>query len=90
MRALVTAAFTAAAIGLGATALAAAPASNAVTRNATPLTHLVQDNYYGGYTYGWGWGYGYNFTPACPTNYHYTCWFDPYGYRRCGCVINSW
>jgi hypothetical protein len=87
MRAVMTAAFTAAALALGATSLSAAPAGSAATPNATPLTQLVQDNYHGGYTYGWG--YGYNFIPACPTNYHYTCWPDPYGYRHCGCVLNA-
>jgi hypothetical protein len=50
---------------------------------------LVQDNYHGSYTTGWGWGYGYNFIPACPTNYHYSCWPDPYGYRHCGCLLNA-
>jgi hypothetical protein len=89
MRAVMTAAFAAAAIGLGATSLSAAPAGGAVVPNATPPTLLVQDNYHGSYTTGWGWGYGYNFIPACPTNYHYTCWPDPYGYRHCGCIVNA-
>jgi hypothetical protein len=53
-----------------------------------PLATLVQDNYYG--NYGYGFGTGYNYIPACPTNYHYTCWYDPYGYRHCGCVLNHW
>jgi len=55
-----------------------------------PLMTLVQDNYYGNYGYGFGLGTGYNYIPACPTNYHYTCWYDPYGYRHCGCVLNRW
>ena len=67
----------------------AAPTGIAAMPNATPLTQLVQDNYYGSYTTGWGWGYGYNFTPACPAHYHYSCWPDPYGYRHCGCLLNS-
>jgi hypothetical protein len=89
MRTVLTASLTAAAIGLGATSLAAAPNGIAVMPNATPLTQPVQDNYHGSYTTGWGWGYGYNFIPACPTNYHYSCWPDPYGYRHCGCLLNS-
>jgi hypothetical protein len=44
---------------------------------------------YGGYTYGWGAQYGYNFTPACPIGYHYSCWVDAYGYKRCGCLLND-
>jgi hypothetical protein len=87
MRATLTVALTAAAIGLGATSLSAAPAG--APPNATPLIQLVQDNYHGSYTTGWGWGYGYNFIPACPTNYHYSCWPDPYGYRHCGCLLNA-
>ena len=79
MRAVMTAAFIAAAIGLGATSPSAAPGGIAAMPNATPLTQLVQDNYYGSYTTGWGWRYGFNFTPACPAHYHYSCWPDPYG-----------
>jgi hypothetical protein len=68
-------------------ASSAAPSAGAAAREqAAPLTRLAQDNYHGGYTYGWGWGSGYNYIPACPTNYHYSCWQDPYGYRRCGCL----
>ncbi len=89
MRAVMTAAFIAAAIGLGATSLSAAPGGIAAMPNATPLTQPVQDNYHGGYTTGWGWGYGYNYIPACPTNYHYSCWPDPYGFRHCGCLLNA-
>jgi hypothetical protein len=55
-----------------------------------PLTQRVQGNYYGNYGYGFGFGYGYDYKPACPTNYHYDCWHDPYGYRHCGCVLNRW
>jgi hypothetical protein len=89
MRAVLTAALTTAVIGLGTTSLSAAPAGRATTPNATPLTQPVQDNYHGSYTTGWGWGYGYNFIAACPANYYYSCWPDPYGYRHCGCLLNS-
>ena len=78
------------AVAVSAEPLSAAPAATAAPLNATPLMHLAQGNYYGGYTYGWGWGYGYNYKPACPYNYHYDCWNDPYGYRHCGCLRNLW
>jgi hypothetical protein len=89
MRAALTMSVAAVVIALGTTSPSAAPAGGAAMPNATPLTQLVQDNYHGSYTTGWGWGYGYNFIPACPTNYHYTCWPDPYGYRHCGCIVNA-
>jgi hypothetical protein len=89
MRAALTISVAAGAIGLGTTLLAAAPGGIATTPNATPLMQLVQDNYHGSYTTGWGWGYGYNFIAACPANYYYSCWPDPYGYRHCGCLLNS-
>jgi len=75
--------------------LMAAPAAlplgpNATPLDHTPLLHKAQSNYYGGFTYGWGWGWGYNYIPACPWNYHYSCWNDPaYGYRHCGCWPNG-
>jgi hypothetical protein len=89
MRPHFTAPLAALAIGLLTMSLPAAPGSGA-QHSATPPTQLVQDNYYGNYGYGFGWGTGYNYIPACPTNYHYTCWQDPYGYRHCGCVLNRW
>ena len=89
MRTALTMSVAAVALALGTTSLAAAPGGIAARFNATPLTQLVQDNYYGSYTTGWGWGYGFNFTPACPAHYHYSCWPDPYGYRHCGCLINN-
>jgi hypothetical protein len=89
MRAALTMSVAALAIGLGTTSLSAAPGGGAGMPSAAPMTQLVQDNYHGSYTTGWGWGYGYNFIPACPTNYHYSCWPDPYGYRHCGCLLNS-
>jgi hypothetical protein len=89
MRKLLTLPLAALAIGLLTIPQSAAP-SGAMQQNITPLTQLVQDNYYGNYGYGFGWGTGYNYIPACPTNYHYTCWHDPYGYRHCGCVLNRW
>jgi hypothetical protein len=73
---------------LVATQLAAAPTGIA-PQNATPLIR-VQGNYYGNYGYGLGLGDGYDYKPACPTNYHYDCWHDPYGYRHCGCLLNRW
>jgi hypothetical protein len=73
---------------LVATQLAAEPAGIA-PQNATPLIR-VQGNYYGNYGYGLGLGDGYDYKPACPTNYHYDCWHDPYGYRHCGCLLNRW
>jgi len=92
MRNVPSALVAALASGLFATPLLAAPAGQAPEQSATPLLHPVQDNRYGGYTYGFGWGYGwdYDYKPACPSNYHYTCWHDPYGYRHCGCVLNRW
>jgi hypothetical protein len=90
MRFALAASLAAAAIGLCTSSLSAAPGGAPGAGNATPLTHLAQSNDYGGYTYGFGWGYGYDYKPACPYNYHYTCWHDPYGYRHCGCVLNSW
>jgi len=89
MRTALTMSVAAVAIALGTTSLSAAPAGIAGKPNTTPLMQLVQDNYHGSYTTGWGWGYGYNFIPACPINYHYSCWPDPYGYRHCGCVLNN-
>jgi hypothetical protein len=82
--------FGAAALGFGSVSGIAAPAGGAAGPNFTPLTHLAQGNYYGGYTYGFGWGTGYDYKPACPYNYYYTCWYDPYGYRHCGCVLSRW
>ena len=82
-------------VGLFAGPLLAAPAGlpagpNGTPLNYTPLLQKVQSNYYGGFTTGFGWGYGYNYIPACPYNYHYSCWFDPaYGYRHCGCWPNG-
>ncbi len=90
MRAVLTASLAIAAIGLCTASLPAAPAGGAVGRNAAPLTQLAQGDYYGGYTYGFGFGYGYDYKPACPYNYHYSCWHDPYGYRHCGCLLNRW
>ena len=75
--------------GLIVTTVAAAPDSSA-QQNATSFMQRVQDNYYGNYGYGFGFGFGYDYKPACPTNYHYDCWYDPYGYRHCGCVPNRW
>ena len=89
-RSIAATALVAAAITLNAAPLSAAPFAASVPPDATPLTHKVQGDYYGGYTYGWGWGYGYNYKPACPYNYHYESWFDPYGYRHCGCLRNTW
>jgi uncharacterized membrane protein YedE/YeeE len=89
MRKLLTVSLAALAICFLTAPLLAAPGGD-TQQNATPLTQLVQDNYYGNYGYGFGWGTGYNYIPACPTNYHYTCWYDPYGYRHCGCVLNRW
>jgi hypothetical protein len=89
MRTALTMSVAAVAIGLGTTLLAAAPGGIATAPNATPPIQLAQSNYYGSYTTGWGWGYGFNFTPACPANYHYSCWPDPYGYRHCGCLLNN-
>jgi hypothetical protein len=83
-----TIAFAALAVTLAVTPLAAAPGAQAPP-NATPLVR-VQGNYYGNYGYGLGLGYGYDYKPACPTNYHYDCWNDPYGYRHCGCLLNRW
>jgi hypothetical protein len=89
MRKLLTVSLAALAVCFLTTPLPAAPGGD-TQQNATSLTQLVQDNYYGNYGYGFGWGTGYNYIPACPTNYHYTCWHDPYGYRHCGCVLNRW
>ncbi len=69
--------------------LAAAPGIS-TPPNATPLLRPVVDNMYGNYGYGFGFGTGYNYIPACPINYHYDCWHDPYGYRHCGCLLNRW
>jgi hypothetical protein len=74
---------------LAAVPISAAPVGNA-PQNATPLTQPVQGNYYGNYGYGLGLGDGYDYKPACPINYHYDCWRDPYGYRHCGCLPNRW
>ena len=90
MRTVLTMSVAAAAIALGTIPLAAAPVGIASTPNATPLLQLVQSDYYGSYTTGQGWGYGFNFTAACPAHYHYSCWPDPYGYRHCGCLLNTW
>jgi hypothetical protein len=87
MRIGMTAALAAMAIAAAVATAAAAPSEgNAGHQNAAPFTRLAQGNDYGGYTYGWGWSYGFNYIPACPVNYHYSCWQDPYGYRRCGCL----
>ena len=89
MRTALTMSVAAVAVGLGTISLRAAPTGIAAMPKAAPLTQPVQDNYYGSYTTGQGWGYGFNFTPACPAHYHYSCWPDPYGYRHCGCLLNS-
>jgi hypothetical protein len=89
MRAVLTAALVIAAIGLSTTSPTAAPTGVAVGRNAPSFTQLVQDNHYGSYTTGFGLGYSQNYIPACPINYHYSCWSDPYGYRHCGCLLND-
>jgi hypothetical protein len=75
MRGLLTATLVAAAIGFGTAPLAAAPASTTAPQNATPLTQLAQ----GGYYYSGG------YRRSCPYGYRYTCWYDYYGYRHCGC-----
>ncbi len=77
MRAVLTTLVVAACIGLGATS-----ASLAQQRSLGFYG-------YGGYTYGWGGQPGLNYVPACPIAYHYTCWRDPYGYQRCGCVVGQ-
>jgi hypothetical protein len=79
MRKVLKALVVAAGIGLGAT-------SASFAQQSPPQPSLGFYGY-GGYTYGWGGQYGYNFIPACPTAYHYTCWVDPYGYKRCGCIV---
>ena len=87
MRIGATAAFAATSMAVAMAAALAAPSDGDVARQqAAPATRLAQGNYYGGYTNGWGWGWGYNYIPACPVNYHYSCWVDAYGYRRCGCL----
>ena len=90
--AIATATIIIATIVMATTPLTAAPigAAGGLAGNATPFVHRVQDNYYGGYTYGFGFGTGYNYIPACPYNYHYACWGDLYGYRHCGCLVNRW
>ena len=88
MHKLLTASLAALAINFLATPLCAA--AGGWLPATKPLATPVQDNYYGNYGYGFGLGTGYNYIPACPTNYHYTCWHDPYGYRHCGCVLNRW
>jgi len=88
MRKHLTAVLVALATGFLASPLFAAAGSP--LQSARPLATPVQDNYYGNYGYGFGLGTGYNYIPACPVNYHYTCWHDPYGYRHCGCVLNRW
>lgn len=93
MRALAILLVAAAAIAAGTSSSAAVPAgaaAPAAVGNATPLPHLAQGNEYGGYTYGFGWSWGQDYKPACPLNYHYSCWSDPYGYRHCGCILNWW
>ena len=87
MRTGMTAALAAIAIAVAIPAALGAPSEGSASpERAAPLTQLAQDNYHGGYTYGWGWGWGYNYIPACPADYHYACWADAYGYRRCGCL----
>jgi hypothetical protein len=90
MRKLLTASLAALSIGFATPSLRAAPAGGAIAPNATPLTRFAQGDYYGNHGYGFGWGTGYNYIPACPSNYHYACWHDPYGYRHCGCILNWW
>src|ERR1700729_5587 len=74
MRAVLTASLAMAALGLCTSSLPAAPTGIAWAPKAAPLTQLVQGNYYGGYAPGFGFGYGYDYKPACPANYHYSCW----------------
>jgi len=88
MRAALTAAFVLGAITLGATPIDKALAGGNAAPYGPPQPALGYYGY-GGYTYGWGAQYGYNFIPACPTNYYYSCWPDPYGYRHCGCLLNA-
>jgi hypothetical protein len=81
MRAMLAASLAAAAIGVYAPVLSAAPAGFAAQQNATPLIHLAQ------YWTSGGWYYG-GYRPACPWGYHYACRVGPYGYRHCACWPN--
>ena len=74
MRAFLTASLAAATIGLFTASLAAAPANPTAKPNYTPLTHLAQ--------YGYDSGYGGH---HCPYGQHYSCWYDDYHHRHCGC-----
>jgi hypothetical protein len=75
LRSVLIAAF---AVGLSAIQLQAAPASLAGHQNFTPLLQLVQgDHYPSGHL------------PACSNGTHYTCWYDPYGTRICGCWLGG-
>jgi len=69
MRAFLTASLAAAALGLFTASLSAAPANLSAKPNYTPLTQLAQY-------------YGYH---SCPYGQHYSCWYDDYHHRHCGC-----
>jgi hypothetical protein len=70
-------------LGLAPTVLSAAPLTSPSRANATPLVHAVQFDRWSNYG---SYGYGYGYRPACPVDYHYECWRDPYGFRHCGCL----
>jgi hypothetical protein len=78
MRAGLTSALAATAIGLCTASLSAAPLTGADAPNATPLTRLAQGFYDGGQYPG-------TYRPACAYRFHYSCWHDPYGVWVCGC-----
>jgi len=79
MRAIAAVTVIAAAIGLYAAQLQAAPASIAAPQqNFTPFKQLVQ----GVYRYDSTNGY----LPAvCPRDFQFSCYYGPYGGRHCGC-----
>jgi len=73
MRALLKMVVMAAVISFSATKPQAAPISAAAQQDRT-MFELVQNGYFDE-----------NYRAACPSGQHFSCWYEPYGFRFCGC-----
>lgn len=78
MRALRKTMVTAAVLSLAAVQLQAAPGGAGSQQNAAPLVRLAQGGFYDD-----------DYRAACPSGQHLSCWYEPYGYRFCGCWLGG-
>jgi hypothetical protein len=60
------------------------PMATAPATLAHPFLQPAQGVYYGHYYYYNGRYYP-PYPPACPYRYHFECWNEPQGGKRCGC-----